>query len=186
LDGCIDIDRSDSKKGIVWITQPETQVLVHKWRHEEAAILVGKNTVATDNPSLTCRAFDGNSPVRVVIDKNMRLDYGGFNVGDRSVKTYILTEKEIVSSGQLEFIHVTDFSIASILAVLYDLQIQSVIIEGGKTTLNYFISADLWDEARILTGINALKNGVKAPSVDGEIITSVQVGKDHLNIIRHA
>lgn len=186
LDGFIDIDRSNGKKGIVWITQPETQVLVHKWRHEEAAILVGKNTIATDNPSLTCRAFDGNSPVRIVIDQKMRLDYGGFKVGDRSVKTYILTEKEIVSSGQLEFIRVVDFSISGILNVLYKLNIQSVIIEGGKTTLNHFIASGYWDEARILTGINTLKDGIKAPSIEGEIISSLQVGKDHLKTIRHA
>lgn len=186
LDGFIDIDRSNGKKGIVWITQPETQVLVHKWRHEEAAILVGKNTIATDNPSLTCRAFDGNSPVRIVIDQKMRLDYGGFKVGDRSVKTYILTEKDIVSSGQLEFIRVVDFSISGILNVLYKLNIQSVIIEGGKTTLNHFIASGYWDEARILTGINTLKDGIKAPSIEGEIISSLQVGKDHLKTIRHA
>lgn len=185
LDGFMDIDRSSGEKGIVWITQPETQVLVHKWRHEEAAILVGKNTIATDNPSLTCRAFEGNSPIRIVIDQKLKLDYGGFKVGDRIVKTYILTEKEIISSGQLEYVQITDFTLESILSALCERNIQSVIVEGGRATLDHFISANLWDEARVLTGSTALKAGIKAPSISGEIVNSLQVGKDHLKTIRH-
>lgn len=186
MDGFMDIDRSDKQKGIFWITQPETQVLVHKWRHEEAAILVGKNTVSTDNPSLTCRAFEGNSPIRIVLDPKMRLDYGAFHVGDRSVKTYIFTEKKIVSSGLLEFIEITDFTVAGILSKLYALNIQSVIVEGGKTTLTSFIDAELWDEARILTGTVFIGNGLEAPKINGILKSQDRLGKDHLTIWKHA
>ena len=181
--GCIDIKRDKNEKGIFWITQPETKAIVHKWRHEEAGILVGKNTIQTDNPSLTCRAYKGNSPTRFVIDKKMKLDYAAFTVGDRSVQTYILTEKEIVSSGKLQFIKPADFTVSSILDTLYKLEIQSIIIEGGKTTLESFINANLWDEARVLTGVNSIKNGIKAPIINGAIQKNMHLGKDQLNFI---
>lgn len=184
--GYIDIERTENDKGIFWITQPETRTLVHRWRHEEAGILVGKNTVKNDNPALKCVSFNGKSPTRFIIDQKLRLDYGAFQVGDRSVPTYILTEKEIVSSGNLQYIKPIDFSVSAILDVLYKLQIQSVIIEGGAHTLTRFIEADLWDEARILTGINSITNGIKAPEIQGNSVSQYQFGKDSINQIYHA
>lgn len=184
--GYMDIERTENEKGIFWITQPETRALVHRWRHEEAGILVGKNTVKNDNPALTCVSFKGNSPTRFVIDPKLRLDYGAFQVGDRSVPTYILTEKEIVSSGNLQYIRPADFSVRAILDVLYKLQIQSVIIEGGANTLTRFIEADLWDEARILTGINSIDNGIKGPEIRGNSVSQFQFGKDTINLIYYA
>ena len=65
----MDMDRSKNKKGIFWITSPEMKTLVHKWRHEESAILVGNNTIVTDNPQLNCRDYAGVSPIRIVIDR---------------------------------------------------------------------------------------------------------------------
>lgn len=185
-DGFMDIERSSGEKGIYWITQKATKNLVHKWRSEEAGILVGRNTIANDNPHLTCREYSGKSPIRIVLDPKMRLDYGAFNVGDRSVKTYIFTEKNIISSGQLEFVQLTDFNLKTVLNKLYELQIQSVIIEGGKTTLTHFIAEELWDEARILTGCNPLNHGITAPTVKGELKLQVQFGKDQLKIMEHA
>lgn len=184
--GFIDIDRANNEKGVFWITQPETKALVHKWRHEEAAILVGKNTVKNDNPSLTCRNYDGISPIRVIIDQKMRLDYGAFKVGDRTVQTYILTEKEVISKLGLQFINPKDFSIDSILETLAALEIQSLIIEGGATTLNHFIKSDIWDEARIITGVNTITKGVLAPQITGVINESFHLGKDHIKILVHA
>lgn len=184
--GCIDIDRTNNEKGVFWITQPETKALVHKWRHEEAAILVGKNTIKVDNPSLTCRNYEGNSPIRVIIDQKMRLDYGGFNVGDRKVQTYVLSEKDVISNGMLQFVKPVDFTIKSILTALASLDIQSIIIEGGATTLSHFIKADLWDETRILTGINSIPNGKPAPKVEGIVNKTYAFGKDQVKIIVHA
>ncbi|NOQ72743.1 MAG: bifunctional diaminohydroxyphosphoribosylaminopyrimidine deaminase/5-amino-6-(5-phosphoribosylamino)uracil reductase RibD [Crocinitomix sp.] len=184
--GFIDIERSNNEKGVFWITQPETKALVHKWRHEEAAILVGKNTIKVDNPSLTCRNYEGASPIRVIIDQKMRLDYGAFKVGDRAVQTYVLTEKAVISKGKLQFIQPKDFTISSILETLTQLEIQSVIIEGGATTLNNFIQADIWDEARILTGINPIMSGISAPQLTGIVSESYQFGKDHIKILVHA
>jgi diaminohydroxyphosphoribosylaminopyrimidine deaminase/5-amino-6-(5-phosphoribosylamino)uracil reductase len=180
--GYIDKDRSDQTNGIFWITQPETQVLVHKWRHEEAAILVGKNTVKNDNPSLTCRAYAGNSPTRIIIDPKLRLDYGRFNVGDRTVKTIVLTEKEVISKGNLSFIQPASFEVKDILNCLYMQEIQSVIIEGGKVTLTHFIDSKCWDEARVLKGISNLKSGTLAPQLNNDELTRKMIGKDELSI----
>tara|TARA_B110000046_G_C13016025_1_gene408798 strand:+ start:1366 stop:2403 length:1038 start_codon:yes stop_codon:yes gene_type:complete len=183
---CMDIDRTNNEKGVFWITQPETKALVHKWRHEEAAILVGKNTIKVDNPSLTCRNYDGVSPIRFIIDQKMRLDYGRFNAGDSQVQTYILTEKEGISKGKLQFIQPINFTITGILETLVKLEIQSVIIEGGLTTLTHFIKAGIWDEARILTGVNTIPNGIPAPSIKGTLLESYSYGKDQIKTILNA
>jgi diaminohydroxyphosphoribosylaminopyrimidine deaminase/5-amino-6-(5-phosphoribosylamino)uracil reductase len=181
-DGFIDIDRKNNEQGIAWITQPETQVLVHKWRHEEAAILVGKNTVKNDNPELTCRTYKGNSPIRIVIDEKMRLDYGGFKVGDRSVLTYIFTKKKAISKGNLQFITLEDFSTKGILEKLFELNIQSVIIEGGENTLSRFINEQNWDEARVLQGKTTFNSGTKAPKIAGNMSNNYSLGIDSLTV----
>ncbi len=183
-DGFTDIDRSaTNKKGVFWITGAATKTLVHKWRHEEAGILVGRNTVANDNPSLTCRDFKGISPTRFVIDQKMKLDYGAFTVGDRTVPTFIFTEKAVKSTGNLQFITPADFSTTGILSALHALNIQSVIIEGGSTTINHFIAENNWDEARILTGNGTIGNGQKAPVINGKIAETGTIGSDTLKII---
>ncbi len=186
-DGFIDKLRTPGEKGIYWITAPETRTLVHKWRHEEAGIMVGRYTVKTDNPSLNCRDYDGVSPTRFVIDQKMRLDYAAFNVGDRNVQTYILTEKEITSSGQLQFVQPKSFASKDIMTKLYDLAIQSVIIEGGAYTLNSFLKSDIFDEIRILTGRTNLDKGTIAPTLPKNAVSKDQFkyGKDLINIYRH-
>jgi len=160
-------------------------MVVHQWRHEEAGILVGKNTVRVDNPSLTCRAYEGNSPTRFVIDQKMQLDYGAFNIGNRKVPTYVLTEKEVISKGNLQFINPKNFSISAILESIYSVDIQSIIIEGGKTTLTHFIDSGEWDEARILIGENIISDGLTAPDVEGKTVREFEFGKDLVKIIEN-
>jgi diaminohydroxyphosphoribosylaminopyrimidine deaminase/5-amino-6-(5-phosphoribosylamino)uracil reductase len=184
-DGFMDVERGPKDLGVKWLTQPETKKLVHQWRHEEAGILVGKNTIHNDNPQLTCREFEGNSPVRLVIDPKMRLDFGAYHVGDRSVQTYILTERDVVSSGKLKFVRPSDFSIQGILAKLYELQIQSILVEGGKKTLENFIDSGIWDEARILTGTSHLNQGIEAPKLAGALKLEFNYGIDQIKIIKH-
>ncbi|WP_066758066.1 bifunctional diaminohydroxyphosphoribosylaminopyrimidine deaminase/5-amino-6-(5-phosphoribosylamino)uracil reductase RibD [Crocinitomix algicola] len=184
-DGYIDIKRAKNEKGIFWITQPETKKLVHQWRHEEAGILVGSNTIRIDNPELTCRDYDGTSPTRFVIDQKLRLDYPAFKVGDRKNQTYILTEKQVISNGKLQFLSPENFSIKAILKKIYTLEIQSLIVEGGAFTIQKFLDENIWDEARILTGIRDLKDGVKAPTIKGTIIKNIDLDKDKLTIIRN-
>ena len=182
--GCMDIERSEKQKGIFWITQPETKTLVHKWRAEEAGILVGRQTIKTDNPSLTCRDYAGNHPTRFVIDKNLRTNYSDFTISKDGVKTYIFNSIESKTSGNINYIKLTDFSLNSILHEIYKLNIQSIIVEGGKFTLTQFIAANLWDEARILTGIGTIENGIPSPSISGKITASYQFGKDSVSIYK--
>lgn len=185
-DGFIDIKREKNQKGIVWISEPGTKTLVHQWRHEEAAILVGWKTIATDNPHLTCREVSGKNPVRIIIDQDLRLDYNAFHVGDRSAKTIVLTTKKVIGDENLQFISPDNFSVQAILKELWELDLQSVIVEGGRTTLQHFIGCDLWDEARIITGTGSLMQGEQAPQLTSEITESYLFGNDTIQIIRNA
>jgi diaminohydroxyphosphoribosylaminopyrimidine deaminase/5-amino-6-(5-phosphoribosylamino)uracil reductase len=167
-----------------WITGIESRKLVHQWRSEEDAILVGKNTVLADNPQLNVRYAEGKSPKRVVIDRRLELDKH-FNVFDQSVETLVFNEIKTDIDGRTKYIGLEDFERyvpQYILFQLYLQDIQSVIIEGGAQTLNKFIEAGLWDEARVFTGPTVLNNGIIAPVVSGSIATSCTVGADLLNI----
>ncbi|MDB5089871.1 MAG: riboflavin biosynthesis protein RibD [Mucilaginibacter sp.] len=168
-----------------WITGIESRKLVHQWRSEEDAVLVGKNTVAIDNPQLNVRYAQGRSPKRVVIDRRLELNQN-LNVFDQSVETLIFNEVKTDINGKNKYIALEDFDRyvpQYILFQLYLQDIQSVIIEGGARTLNSFIEADLWDEARIFTGEKELKTGIKAPSVTGKITGEYSSGKDKVLVV---
>ena len=146
-----------------WITSPESKKLVHKWRTEEASILIGTNTAEKDNPALTARLWEGKQPIRIVIDRNLRLK-NSLQVLDNSTTTLVFTEKTKENSGFLNYIKI-DFSKLhqNLMHELYKRNIQSVIVEGGRKTLESFLDTNLWDEARIFTGNKNLLNGIKAP-----------------------
>lgn len=185
-DGFMDIDRSKGEKGIRWITTPETKKITHQWRSDEAAIMVGWKTIANDNPELTCREFQGKNPIRVIIDPYLRLDYSAYHVGDRSVKTIILTHKKAQGDSNLQFIQPNDFTVKDILKTLYQLEINSILIEGGKTTIENFIHEGTWDEARILTGEILFKSGAHSPTIKGKKIAEHFSGKDQITILQNA
>lgn len=133
----------------IWITNQYSRQLVHKWRSEEQAILVGTKTVIDDNPKLNTRDWSGNNPVRVVLDQNNRISKDSF-VFDNSVKTIIFTKSETNLSSEnttFERIYFDENIIPQILSVLYQNQIQSIIIEGGLQTLQSFIDQNIWDES---------------------------------------
>jgi len=168
-----------------WITDIESRKLVHQWRGEEDAVLVGKNTAAIDNPQLNVRYAQGRSPKRVVIDRRLELNKN-LNIFNQSVETLIFNEVKTDINGKNKYIALEDFDRyvpQYILFQLYLQDIQSVIIEGGAHTLNSFIEADLWDEARIFTGEKELKTGIKAPSVKGKITGEYSSGKDKLLVV---
>jgi diaminohydroxyphosphoribosylaminopyrimidine deaminase/5-amino-6-(5-phosphoribosylamino)uracil reductase len=170
----------------VWISNQYSQQLVHKWRSEEHAILVGTNTVITDNPKLNVRSWSGQNPVRIVLDRTLRVSKN-LHVFDNSVKTIFFTEKqECQFEGSREQIFETiDFSknIASqICEVLQKHQIQSVIIEGGTKTLQTFIDENLWDETRVFIGETTFKEGIKAPEFNSVIKEEINIKTDVLKI----
>lgn len=169
----------------LWITGPESRKLVHQWRAEEDAILIGKNTAAIDNPHLNVRYAHGKSPKRVVIDRWLELN-PALNIFDQSVETIVFNEVKTDVDGKNKYIALEDFERyvpQYILFQLYLQDIQSVIIEGGARTLNSFIEACLWDEARIFTGETELKKGINAPEIQGHIIGEYLSGADKLKIL---
>lgn len=149
----------------VWITNEFSRQLVHKWRSEEQAILVGTNTVLEDNPSLTVRNWTGNNPIRIVLDQKKRIPKES-PIFDTQANT-LLISKDTINFKNAIASEIADF--------LFKNEIQSVIIEGGRQTLQTFIDANIWDEARVFKGAKALKNGIKAP-----LITSVNAKKEQL------
>jgi len=168
----------------LWITGEESRRLVHQWRAEEDAVLIGKNTAAIDNPQLNVRYAQGRAPKRVVIDRRLELD-PALNIFDQSVETLIINEVKTDVNGKVKYISLEDFDRyvpQYILFQLYLQDIQSVIIEGGAGTLNSFIEAGLWDEARIFTGDKELKKGIKAPEVKGRLIGEYSPGNDRLRV----
>jgi len=161
---------SKDKKKPVWLTNIYSRQLVHKWRTEEHAILVGTTTIVEDNPKLTTRDWIGHNPIRVVIDRTNKLSKD-FEVFNESAETILISELNI------------DFNkpIADqISTTLYEKNIQSVIIEGGAQTLQNFIDENLWDEARVFSGSFALNEGLKAPVFSGNLIYEKTILQDHL------
>ena len=165
-----------------WITSPESKKLVHKWRTEEASILVGTNTAEKDNPALTARLWDGCQPLRIVLDRTLRLN-DNLQVFDESIKTVVFTEKLKTSTSRTEYIQ-TDFSKLheNILNELYKRNIHSVIIEGGRETLQAFINESLWDEARVFVGEERLVNGISAPVLNTNPKSEERISKDILKL----
>ena len=160
-DGFIAGENSTTTK----ISNGYTDKLVHQWRSEEAAILVGANTVRIDNPNLTTRNWIGNHPVRIIIDEQLSLPKSS-NVFDDMVETIIINRKKHYYESQKRF-HKIEEDVAiidGIMECLYQSQLNSVIIEGGAKTLQLFIDAGLWDEARIITNTTLyLNKGLKGP-----------------------
>ena len=176
----------------VWITNKTSRQLVHKWRAEEQSILVGTQTVIDDNPSLTTRDWQGNSPIRIVLDRKLRIP-GKASILDGSLKTIVITDDESVISASLndrkskqnihiETINFSDNIATQICGITYRYNIQSIIIEGGAKTLQTFIDVDLWDEARIFTGNSSFNEGTKAPVLKGNLIFEEKINQDTLRI----
>lgn len=156
----------------VWISNEYSRQIVHKWRVEEQAILVGGATVLSDNPSLTVRDWTGSNPVRIVIDSKGNLS-DNKNVFNKDAKTMLLSNNQI------------DFSIKhaeQICNELFKEKITSVIIEGGSKTLQSFIDENLWDEARVFIGKQVFEKGIKAPEIKGKPDSEIKIKDDILKI----
>lgn len=155
----------------ILISNDYSNRLVHKWRSEEAAILVGTKTALKDNPSLTTRLWEGNNPVRIVIDNENNLP-STLTVFNHEANTIIFNLYKDSIENNLQFIKLEASGLLEqILLSLFELNIQSVLIEGGSKTLQSFIDADLWDEARIITNEEMMiENGIAAPELYSAVL----------------
>ena len=177
---------SPSKEGEqkrLLISNEFTNKMVHQWRSEEAAILVGTNTALKDNPSLTNRLGYGNNPVRLVIDKQLKLP-STLHLFDQQVKTVVFNELKNEVQQQIELVQLqSDKSvIQQILQYCYNNKLQSILVEGGAQLLQSFINENLWDEARIITNENLfVQNGVAAPKLSGSLQHSTHIFGDRID-----
>lgn len=179
------LQKEDKKP--VWITNQYSRQLVHKWRSEEQAILVGTQTIIDDNPKLDVRDWTGQSPVRIAIDQNNRIELDS-QIFEGQVKTIIFSKFKRNFEKENIIFEVIDFekNIASQIAQsLHQHHIQSVIIEGGAKTLQTFLDANLWDEARVFIGNSKFFDGVPAPVLGKKPFTRQLINGDELLVSRN-
>ena len=175
-DGFVARENFDSK----WISNSYSRQIVHKWRSEEDAILVGTSTAKYDNPRLNVRDWEGRNPVRIVLDRNLSLDEGLY-LFDRSQHTLCYNQVRSEKSENLEWVKLTDgFGVEEILEDLYQRKIQSLIVEGGAKVLKSFIEKELWDEARVFTGQIQFGKGIPAPLIKGKVLAESEIMGDRL------
>ena len=171
----------------VYISNELTNRIVHKWRSENAAILVGTETALMDDPSLTTRLWKGKNPIRLVIDRSLRLPET-LKVFDRTVPTIIFNDLQSSEEEGLVYYDLegTDKLLETICGALYKKNINSIMVEGGARLLQSFIDAGLWDEARIITNKTLLlHDGVAAPVLHtGNIISRENYLDDELVVMK--
>ena len=170
-------------KSRVSISNEFSKTIAHRWRSDEACIMVGTNTALHDDPKLDSRLWNNNNPIRIVIDRELKLP-SELNLFDRSAPTIVFCEKEKASGNNLEFIQI-DFKkdlLKNILNVLAEKQIQSVLVEGGAMLLQSFIDEELWDEARIFIAPSFFTDGIPAPKISGNKISEEDIFDDQLII----
>lgn len=169
-----------------WITGPYARQMVHQWRAQEQAILVGTTTVLADNPKLDVRQWTGKNPLRVILDRNLKVPRH-FHVLDGTISSLVITEKKPEEPTKNVAYVQLDFSrnlAEQLCQLLFERGITSMIIEGGTQTLQTFIDAGLWDEARVFTGQTTFKNGVKAPRFTGTLCSERAIENDRLKLYR--
>lgn len=165
LDGYIDKKRESLKKEVNWITSKNTKTLVHQWRSEHDAILVGRNTIENDNPSLTVRLVNGKNPLRIIVDPLLKLSKNHTVFSDE-FPLVILNEKINDIIGKIKYVKFDHNNMTSKLnSFLYNESIQSLLIEGGAKTINSFITHNNWDEANILVGNKKFNTGLDSPKI---------------------
>ena len=171
----------------LWLTNAYSKRLVHKWRSEVDAILVGTNTAAWDNPKLTNRLYFGSSPTRLVVDRKLRLPKS-LSLFDGSVPTYVYTHQPTPVSSQrpIHFVNLTkEKNLAKqILGHLGQIKKISLMVEGGAALLREFLDQDLWDEIRLFQAPILLSKGIKAPQIPTAYDRKVhRLIEDQLSII---
>jgi diaminohydroxyphosphoribosylaminopyrimidine deaminase/5-amino-6-(5-phosphoribosylamino)uracil reductase len=161
-DGFIDKDCNP-----VSISNSLVNQFVHQLRADEHAILVGTNTALNDNPTLTVRNVEGENPIRILIDFELKVPQD-FNIYNQEARTIVINSLKDEEKGNIRFIKIEKENfLLELMNALYREQVQSVIIEGGRFTLQQFIDEKLWDEAIVIQNESIqLENGTKAPQFE--------------------
>lgn len=171
-----------------WITGKEAQLLVHRWRSEEDAILVGKGTALADNPQLNVRQWSGKNPMRILIDKHLEVPEHAA-IFDTSAPTLVFNAEKFDRRAHVSYLELENFDLylaQSIVYQLYLMDVQSLLVEGGARTLQLFLDAGLWDEARILQSQDVYwSEGIQSPQIHGVEAAQGKAGRDKWKIIRN-
>jgi diaminohydroxyphosphoribosylaminopyrimidine deaminase/5-amino-6-(5-phosphoribosylamino)uracil reductase len=157
----------------IFITNEFSNRLVHRWRGQEAAILVGTNTALSDDPELTNRLWTGGDPVRLVVDMDLRLP-SSLKIFNGQVKTIIFNGVRHEELGKLLYyqVAVNDNLVHQIVNACYQLKIQSLLVEGGARLLQSFIDEETWDEARVIENEQLhVMTGIPSPQLPQCILT---------------
>ncbi len=186
IDGFIDIERTKGEDAQpYWITNLTSKKLVHKWRTEEDAFMIGTDTAINDNPQLTVREWVGRNPARIVIDRSLRLQHS-LNLFNHDAKTIVFNSKKNACVDNIEFVKINFIdSLSEMLDYLYQSDIQSVVVEGGRILLNSFIENNLWDEAKVFIGYNKFFKGVEAPVFNYNPHKTTMIGNSKLMYFRN-
>ena len=161
-DGLMD-QQPRGERSVQRISDPATDVLVHRWRSEEQAIVVGSRTVINDDPQLNVRHVDARSPLRIVIDREGRTPASS-RIFDQASPTLLFNIKGRMDLSVEQFnLSVAEDPLDQLLTELHRRSVRSLMVEGGAELLGHFISRGLWDEARMITGTSPLRTGTRAP-----------------------
>lgn len=158
------------------ISNEFTNKLVHKWRSEEASILVGTNTALLDDPQLTNRYWPGKQPVRLVLDKELKLP-STLQLFNDAAKTIVFNTIKESTEGTIQYYRLSKDgnAVEQMVDALYQLNIQSVIVEGGAQLLQGFIDAGLWDEARVIeNSYLKIEKGLNAPQIKHVVLQKIE------------
>lgn len=170
------------------ITNEFTNRLVHQWRSEEASILVGTNTALMDNPQLTNRYGNGKQPVRLVLDKELKLPSAA-HLMSHEAPTIIFNYHKHQDEGQPRYYQIKNNVnvVQEMCNALYELKIQSVLVEGGAQLLQSFINEKLWDEARIITNEELIvDDGLHSPQLkDYKLISEQKIVSDIVSVYKN-
>jgi len=182
-DGFIDLVREPGdQEGPRWISDEVSRTLVHKWRSEETAIMVGTNTILNDNPSLNVRRWSGENPVRITLDRNGRLGDSAEILNGKQ-ETIVFTGVERNYAGKIQLVHANpSYEMVDVMEELFDRQIVSVLVEGGAELLQSFLNSGLWDEARVFSGKMLFSQGIKAPEINEKPDETLRIGETKLEV----
>ncbi|MBS1594943.1 MAG: bifunctional diaminohydroxyphosphoribosylaminopyrimidine deaminase/5-amino-6-(5-phosphoribosylamino)uracil reductase RibD [Bacteroidetes bacterium] len=166
-----------------WLSDEYSKKLSHKWRTEEDAILVGARTAIIDDPQLTARLWERRNPVRVLIDRHLRVPETARILDENAMTIIYNICKEGLDNGNVYMgLRPNESIVEQILRDLHKRLIASVIVEGGAYTLNEFIKAGTWDEARIIQTPVSLPGGIAAPHINGKLMKEGKLDNDTLLI----
>jgi diaminohydroxyphosphoribosylaminopyrimidine deaminase/5-amino-6-(5-phosphoribosylamino)uracil reductase len=163
---------------------PLTDTLVHKWRSEESGIMAGAGTIAADDPQLTVRKWEGKNPVRITVDRNLRLPAGA-KIFDGTAPAVVFNAIKDATAGTTEYVKIDfkSFVYRQVMDKLFERNLLSVMIEGGRVLINGLLEENLWDEARIIQSGIYLGEGIPAPDISGRLVSETTLTGDRITNI---